>query len=59
MNRGLTIEEKGAALAFSAQAKEFDQLYGPDLIIQYKRERVRLRGAPWPPPMRASFMQSE
>ena len=42
MNRGLTIEVKGAALAFSAQAKEFDQLYGPDLIIQYKRERVRL-----------------
>lgn len=33
--------EQAAAAAFSKQAAVFDELYGKDLIIQYKRSRVR------------------
>ncbi|HEU4471334.1 MAG TPA: class I SAM-dependent methyltransferase [Flavisolibacter sp.] len=35
------INEERAADAFSRQAPVFDRLYGPDVIVQYKRERVR------------------
>lgn len=33
--------EQDAAQAFSAQAPIFDELYGTDAIVRYKRERVR------------------
>ncbi|MEO7524722.1 MAG: class I SAM-dependent methyltransferase, partial [Ferruginibacter sp.] len=33
--------EQNAAQAFSAQAPIFDELYGSDMIIRYKRKRVR------------------
>lgn len=36
-----TLNEQAAADAFSRQARLFDQLYSADLIIQYKRKRVR------------------
>lgn len=39
-NLPLTAEEAAAA-AFSRQAPVFDELYGGDTIIQYKRQRVR------------------
>ena len=32
--------EQQASAAFSAQAPEFDELYGKDKIVQYKRDRV-------------------
>ena len=35
------LNEQNAAKAFSEQAPFFDELYGADAIIQYKRERVR------------------
>ena len=35
------LNEQAAAAAFSKQAPIFDELYGEDLIIQYKRKRVR------------------
>jgi ubiquinone/menaquinone biosynthesis C-methylase UbiE len=35
------INEAGAAEAFSKQSGVFDQLYGKDGVIRYKRERVR------------------
>jgi len=35
------INETNAAKAFSEQSAAFDDLYGNDTIIQYKRERVR------------------
>ncbi|MEI9943406.1 MAG: methyltransferase domain-containing protein [Chitinophagaceae bacterium] len=35
------LNEGLAAIAFDKQAPIFDDLYSPDLIIQYKRERVR------------------
>jgi ubiquinone/menaquinone biosynthesis C-methylase UbiE len=35
------INERKAAEAFSKQSKVFDELYGKDAIIQYKRQRVR------------------
>ena len=35
------INEKEAASAFTKQAPVFDNMYGGDTIIQYKRERVR------------------
>jgi ubiquinone/menaquinone biosynthesis C-methylase UbiE len=41
MNTGTMLEEKAAAAAFSKQAPVFDELYGKDTIIQYKRKRVR------------------
>ncbi|MBC7946549.1 MAG: class I SAM-dependent methyltransferase [Chitinophagaceae bacterium] len=36
-----TSNEQAAATAFNRQAPLFDELYGTDLIIQYKRDRVR------------------
>lgn len=36
-----TINEEAAAIAFSKQAPIFDDLYAGDIIIQYKRKRVR------------------
>jgi ubiquinone/menaquinone biosynthesis C-methylase UbiE len=36
-----TINEQAAAAAFSKQALLFDELYAADIIIQYKRKRVR------------------
>jgi ubiquinone/menaquinone biosynthesis C-methylase UbiE len=36
-----TINEQQAAAAFSKQSLVFDELYIPNRIIQYKRERVR------------------
>ncbi|MBV8388579.1 MAG: class I SAM-dependent methyltransferase [Mucilaginibacter sp.] len=44
------INEANAAEAFSEQSAVFDDLYGNDAIIQYKRERVRnhvLQYLPW------------
>jgi ubiquinone/menaquinone biosynthesis C-methylase UbiE len=42
MNVETSIQnEQNAAQAFSAQAPVFDELYGSDAIIRYKRERVR------------------
>ena len=35
------INELKAAEAFTKQSRVFDQLYNDDLIIQYKRQRVR------------------
>src|SRR3954451_19106160 len=35
------IDEQKAADAFNRQSSVFDSLYSPNLIIQYKRERVR------------------
>lgn len=35
------IQEQHAGNAFGKQAPVFDQLYGPDKIVQYKRKRVR------------------
>jgi ubiquinone/menaquinone biosynthesis C-methylase UbiE len=36
-----TVNEQAAATAFSKQAPLFDELYAGDIIIQYKRKRVR------------------
>jgi ubiquinone/menaquinone biosynthesis C-methylase UbiE len=36
-----TMNEQAAARAFSKQAPIFDELYASDMIIQYKRKRVR------------------
>jgi ubiquinone/menaquinone biosynthesis C-methylase UbiE len=36
-----TLNEQAAAQAFSKQAPLFDELYSGDIIIQYKRKRVR------------------
>ena len=36
-----TINEKAAEKAFTKQSKLFDELYSSNLIIQYKRDRVR------------------
>ena len=36
-----TMNEQAAAAAFSRQAPIFDELYAGDIIIQYKRRRVR------------------
>ena len=36
-----TINEQAAARAFSKQAPIFDELYAGDIIVQYKRKRVR------------------
>jgi ubiquinone/menaquinone biosynthesis C-methylase UbiE len=36
-----TVDELAAAAAFSKQAPIFDELYAGDIIIQYKRKRVR------------------
>jgi len=36
-----TMNERAAAMAFSKQAPLFDELYADDIIIQYKRKRVR------------------
>ena len=41
MKTGSHINETYAAAAFSKQSIVFDQLYGDDEIIRYKRERVR------------------
>jgi ubiquinone/menaquinone biosynthesis C-methylase UbiE len=35
------IQEQNAGNAFGKQAPVFDQRYGPDKIVQYKRKRVR------------------
>jgi ubiquinone/menaquinone biosynthesis C-methylase UbiE len=35
------IQEQNAAEAFNKQSSVFDAVYSPNLIIQYKRERVR------------------
>jgi ubiquinone/menaquinone biosynthesis C-methylase UbiE len=50
MNSTLTqdrIDESHAKDAFSLQAPVFDQLFGSDGIIQYKRERVRAHLLPY------------
>src|SRR5262249_53760810 len=36
-----TIDEQAAARAFNKQAPLFDELYAGDIVIQYKRKRVR------------------
>jgi ubiquinone/menaquinone biosynthesis C-methylase UbiE len=41
LNQDSAINERDAEAAFSKQAPVFDELYGPDMIIQYKRKRVR------------------
>src|SRR5437868_5738908 len=35
------IQEQKAAEAFNKQSAVFDEIYSPNLIIQYKRKRVR------------------
>src|SRR5436190_17659888 len=42
--------EENAAQAFSRQSVVFDQLYGGDTIIRYKRQRVRKHIEQWLPP---------
>jgi ubiquinone/menaquinone biosynthesis C-methylase UbiE len=42
-----TINEEAAATAFSRQAPLFDELYAGDIIIQYKRKRVRDHVLQW------------
>src|ERR1700744_4375727 len=42
--------EMSASLAFTRQAPVFDALFGPDLIVQYKRERVRRHVQAFLPP---------
>jgi ubiquinone/menaquinone biosynthesis C-methylase UbiE len=41
MNEAVSIQERTAQTAFNKQAPFFDDLYGKNTIIQYKRERVR------------------
>lgn len=41
------INEKAAERAFSKQAANFDELYSSNLIIQYKRQRVRDHVQQW------------
>jgi ubiquinone/menaquinone biosynthesis C-methylase UbiE len=41
MNSTVSTNEMRAAKAFSKQSAVFDELYSPDTIIQYKRQRVR------------------
>jgi ubiquinone/menaquinone biosynthesis C-methylase UbiE len=41
MAEAIKINERLTAIAFSKQAEVFDQLYGEDTIIGYKRKRVR------------------
>lgn len=41
MNNTSSTDEMRAAKAFSKQSAVFDELYSPDTIIQYKRQRVR------------------
>ncbi len=41
------IQEQSAGHAFGKQAPVFDQLYGPDKIVQYKRQRVREHVEQW------------
>ena len=36
-----TVNEQAAEKAFSKQSAIFDELYSPNIIIQYKRQRVR------------------
>jgi ubiquinone/menaquinone biosynthesis C-methylase UbiE len=42
-----TMSEQAAATAFSRQAPLFDELYAGDIIIQYKRKRVRDHVSQW------------
>ena len=41
MDRGKSINEQAAEKAFSKQSAIFDQLYSSNIIVQYKRQRVR------------------
>jgi len=41
------IQEQVVLKAFDKQAKVFDQLYSADMIIRYKRERVRAQVEKW------------
>jgi ubiquinone/menaquinone biosynthesis C-methylase UbiE len=45
-----TMNEQAAATAFSRQAPLFDELYAGDIIIQYKRKRVRDHVLQWVQP---------
>lgn len=45
-----TMNEQAAAAAFSRQAPLFDELYAGDIIIQYKRKRVRDHVLQWMQP---------
>jgi ubiquinone/menaquinone biosynthesis C-methylase UbiE len=45
-----TMNEQAAATAFSRQAPLFDELYAGDIIIQYKRKRVRDHVLQWMQP---------
>lgn len=49
-NASANISEQAAASAFSKQAPVFDALYSPDVIIQYKRQRVRQHMLQFLPP---------
>jgi ubiquinone/menaquinone biosynthesis C-methylase UbiE len=42
--------EQAAAAAFTKQAVVFDELYSNDLVVQYKRQRVRDHVLRWLPP---------
>jgi len=46
-NGELAIQEQSAGNAFGKQAPVFDQLYGSDSIVQYKRKRVRDHVEQW------------
>jgi ubiquinone/menaquinone biosynthesis C-methylase UbiE len=54
MNESIDImNEQAAAEAFNKQAPLFDQLYSEDIIIQYKRQRVRDHVLKWLKPASA------
>src|SRR4051812_35684113 len=40
-NTASDINEQQAAAAFTKQSVGFDKLYGSNIIVQYKRDRVR------------------
>lgn len=42
-----SVTEQAAEKAFSKQAAVFDELYSPNIIIQYKRQRVRDHVSQW------------
>lgn len=47
----VTIDaERSAAAAFSEQSRIFDELYASNLIVAYKRKRVRAHVQQWLPP---------
>lgn len=50
MNLTVNNTEQSAAAAFSEQSAIFDELYASNLIVDYKRRRVRAHVLQWLPP---------